>query len=303
MTNSAFATNRAFTNTFVNYRPEGFVAEQVCPNIRVSLDTVEYAERNTKEHYQADDALMGRFGEVPMKRASGDSKTVTLEDKAIDVGISLRDVENQIPGENARAEAAQDASDTVLLSHELLVNELFSNTSNYATSHAFVADSATDWANTSTDIPNAILDIASGMIVTPDTLILTPDVFKGVRKHKSVLQARYGGTSDYGVITPSQLGELLGLNVVVPTVWYDSTPKKKTASLKQPWKQAAVLLRSARTGQTPFAVNFDKGRRVSSRVDRIKTARGEYIVRAQWTKQPVIIGKMSAELIKNPLNS
>lgn len=252
-TNTApFTVQPKLTQIAMAIKPQGMIADIVCPRIPVPGEKFIYTKMSTDEAFAIQDTRVGRTGAPNQVEFGGTDVTDSTEDYGLDDPVPNKDVKNS-EGTNydPLAAAAERTAILVALAREKRVADLYFTLGNYLAAQRSTLSGTSQWSDyTNSDPVTAILTAFDGMLVRPNIGILGRAVWTKLRMHPKVVAAvlnnsnGLGGASAAGVIQRKAVADLLELDdIYVGESFYNSAKKGQTTSYARLWGKHAAFLR------------------------------------------------------------
>jgi len=308
-------TSVPLTNFALGYRPEGFIADQVCPRVQVAKISDKYAIFGT-ENLKKIDTLRD-----PKDKSKGRTRTLSTTSyscKPHSIHEIINDVDREaVPnGGNLENEIVEAGMDSMLISLEAEVATLMTTTSNYASSSFYttLSDSAQwdDAGGVSTpldDIVTGIEAVKNGCGTMPNAIVIPWNVATVLGSHPTV-QALNKYTHPDLVSNLGLPPTIKGLKVFVAGAQHDETREGQSGmSLANIWGKDVVIFKlvpGAGWFTPAFCKTFSYGQ-VAFFVKRIPLG-GEYLYNAQKIetvdagRDPKMVGNRFGYVIKSAIS-
>jgi hypothetical protein len=252
-TNTApFTVQPKLTQIAMAIKPQGLIADVVCPRIPVPGEKFIYTKMSTEEAFAIQDTRVGRTGAPNQVEFGGSDVTDSTEDHGLDDPVPNKDVKNA-EGTNydPLAAAAERTTILVALAREKRVSDLYFTLGSYLAAQRSTLSGSSQWSDyTNSDPVTAILTAFDGMLVRPNIGILGRAVWTKLRMHPKVVAAVLnntsgnGGASAAGVIQRKAVADLLELDdIFVGESFYNASKKGQSASYSRLWGKHAAFLR------------------------------------------------------------
>jgi hypothetical protein len=281
-TNTApFTVQPKLTQIAMAIKPQGMIADMVCPRIRVPGEKFIYTKMSTDEAFTIQDTRVGRTGAPNQVEFGGKDETDSTEDYGLDDPVPNKDVKNA-EGTNYDPLAAAAERTTILvdLAREKRVADLYFTLNNYLPSQRKTLSGSSRWSDyAGSDPVTDILTAFDNMLVRPNIGIVGRAVWTKLRMHPKVVAAvlnnsnGLGGASAAGVIQRKAVAELLELDdIYVGESFINASKKGQAASYARLWgKHAAFLridpnVRDTRAALPTFAFTAQWGDRVGGTI-------------------------------------
>lgn len=274
-TNSApFTLIPRLTQIAMAVKPQGMIADLVCPRIPVPGEKFNYTKLTTEEAFTIPDVRVGRTGAPNTVEFGGVDTTDSTEDYGLDDPVPNKDIKNAT-GTNydPLAAAAERTALLVQLAREQRVANLYFGLNTYAASLRTTLSGTGQWSDfANSDPTGAILTMFDSMLVRPNVGVVGRAVWTKLRQHPKVVAAvlnnanGLGGASAAGVIARKAVADLLELDdIYVGESFYNSSKKGQAAAYNRLWgKHAAFMridkaVRDTRAGLPTFAFTAQWG--------------------------------------------
>jgi hypothetical protein len=281
-TNTApFTVQPKLTQIAMAVKPQGLIADIVCPRIIVPGEKFIYTKMSTEEAFTIPDTRVGRTGAPNQVEFGGVDVTDSTEDHGLDDPVPNKDVKNA-EGTNydPLAAAAERTALLVELAREKRVADLYFALNTYAASLRSTLSGTSQWSDyTNSDPVAAILAMFDNMLVRPNIGVFGRAVWTKFRQHPKVVAAVLnagkgtGGAAAAGAIGRKAVADLLELDDIIVGESFANTAKKgQAASYARLWgKHAAFLridpnVRDPRAALPTFGFTAQWGERVSGTI-------------------------------------
>lgn len=249
-----FQTSPRLTQIAMAIRPEGLIADTVCPRVPVESEKFIYSKFTYDDAFTIPDTKVGRKSEPNTVEFGAVNITDSTEDYGLDDFVPNKDLQTaRSSGANfdPLGTAAEGIATLVALAREQRVANLYFTAANYAAGLQSTLSGTTQWSDaTNSDPVKAIMDAIDSMLVRPNTLVLGRAVWTALRRHPKVIAAILGRTgagaalTAAGVASRQAVQDLLEIeNIQVGESFYNSAKKGQTASYSRLWGKHAALLR------------------------------------------------------------
>jgi hypothetical protein len=233
------------TNLSRQYRPEGFIADLVCPRVTVSKESGKYTVYEKRDFFQTDVNAL-KPDRSPTKRIDLKATTepFTCEEYALAADISRREIDNTDDILRLRENKANLVQDAMALAREVRVALLFSDADDGGGINASNESTPTnnwnvDAAEIETDVVTAVEGVEDDTGMSPNSIIIPKKVARAIAKQADIREIlKY--TVDGRIILDEGEGilpaRLWGLRVIVPGA-YKTTAREgaSTVSLETVW--------------------------------------------------------------------
>ncbi len=291
-----FNTHPRLTQIAMAVKPEGLIADQVCPRIPVEGEKFVYTRFTTAEAFTVPDTHVGRTSQPNTVEFGGKDETESVEDHGLDDVVPNRDINAAADGANnfdPLGVAAERTALLVELAREQRVASLYFNPATYAASLRATLSGSSQWSHADSDPVTAILEAFDAMLVRPNVAVFGQQVWTKLRTHPKVVAAAFnkGGQNASeaarGIATRQAIAELLELTEVHVGQGFINTAKKGQApAYARVWGKHASFLRLEKSIKDPrgalptFGFTGQWGDRVSGTMDLPRVGlRGSTLVR------------------------
>jgi hypothetical protein len=281
-TNTApFTVQPKLTQIAMAVKPQGMIADKVCPRVTVPGEKFIYTKMSTEEVFTIQDTRVGRTGAPNQVEFGGVDVTDSTEDYGLDDPVPNKDIKNA-EGTNYDPLAAAAERTTILveLAREKRVADLMFSLNTYAASLRSTLSGTGQWSDYANSDPvNAILMMFDGMLIRPNVGILGRAVWTKLRMHPKVVAAVLnagkgnGGAAAAGVIARKAVADLLELDDIYVGEAFANTAKKgQAAAYARLWGKHAAFaridpnVRDARAAIPTFAMTAQWGDRVGGTI-------------------------------------
>jgi hypothetical protein len=246
--------NGPLTNLSRLYRPKGFIAPQVCPQIPVVKESDKYYVFDQGPYYATDvDDLVADRAKPRKVEMSHSTEQYLCQKRELAWDISDRERRNADSQLNLERNKQNGTLGRLLLKHEIRVAALLRKTTNggglnLGTTAAVKWDgAAVTYAGIATDvmIGRAAMRQAAGVV--PNKIVIPAAVAEGM--HKSllyqILQYTYGDSQARLLMEqpfPALPPVLFGMDVIIAGEIYNSAVEGQTASYSDIWGEAVRML-------------------------------------------------------------
>ena len=252
-TNTApFTVQPKLTQIAMAVKPQGLIADRVCPRISVPGEKFIYTKMSTDEAFTIQDTRVGRTGRPNQVEFGGTDVTDSTEDYGLDDPVPNKDIKNA-EGTNydPLAAASERTAILVALAREQRVANLYFTLGNYLAAQRATLSGTSQWSDYSNSDPvSAILTAFDSMLIRPNIGIVGRAVWTKLRMHPKVVAAvlnnnnGLGGATAAGVIQRKAVADLLELDdIIVGESFANSAKKGQAASYARLWGKHAAFLR------------------------------------------------------------
>lgn len=275
-----FDTQPRLTQIAMAVKPQGMIADLVCPRVPVDGEKFVYTKLEHSDLFAIQDTKVGRSSEPNQVEFGATDVTDKVEDHGLDDFVPTRDkavADAQNTNLDPFAVATEGTSILVELAREKRVADLYFGLNTYAATLRATLSGTSQWSDYANSDPyTAIMDALDGMLVRPNIATFGRKTFTRLRSHPKVVAAVLnnggqvaGGQGASGSVTRQALADLLELEAIhVGEAFYNSAKKGQATSMARLWGNHAAFLRidkSVRSTQgfvlPTFAMTAEWGKR------------------------------------------
>lgn len=292
----AFVTHPKLTQIAMAVKPEGMIADLVCPRIPVEGEKFVYTRFTTEDAFTVPDTSVGRTSEPNVVEFGGKDVTEQVEDHGLDDVVPNRDILAAESGANnydPLGVAAERTALLVELAREQRVANLYFNPNTYAAALRTTLAGTSQWSDPDSDPIAAITDLFDEMLVRPNVAVFGQQTWTKFRRHPAVVAAvlNLGGknasSAAKGMASRAAVAELLELNELHVGQSFINTAKKgQNAAMTRCWGKHAAFMRLEKSIKDPrgalpsFGFTGQWGDRISGTMDMPRMGlRGSTLVR------------------------
>jgi hypothetical protein len=235
---TVFETVPRLTQIAMAVKPEGMIADIVCPRIAVGSDKFIYSKISMDDFFTIPDTAIGRKSEANEVEFGASNITDSVNDYALDDFVPNRDIKAAADaGANfdPLAQATEGTSILLSMGREQRVATL----------------SGTDqWSHASSTPITQMLAAFDAMLIRPNIGVMGRATWRYLRSHPETVAMALnrggvsGGTAAKGILSIRQVADLLELDDIhIGEAFYNSAKKGQTASFAQLWGKHASFLR------------------------------------------------------------
>lgn len=275
------------TQIAMAFRPQGMIADMVCPRITVPGEKFYYTTFTTSESFTIPDTKVGRTGDPNEVEFGGTENTDATEDYGLDDPVPNKDIRNS-SGTNfdPLGRATEGTALLVALARESRVADLLTTLTNYDSSLRTTLTGTDQWSDASSSPITKITAAADSMLLSPNTLVLGQAAWTALRKNAEIVHAVRGTGATKGLVTREEVATLFELdNIYVGQSFYNSAKKGQTASYARLWGKHASLLyldrniQSTQGSMPTFCITAQWGDMVAGTYNSTKGLEGSTVVR------------------------
>ena len=250
-----FSQNSRYTQIAMAVKPEGMIADLVCPRIAVESDKFIYTRLDHADLFSIPDASVGRKSEPTQVEFGSTDVTDSINDYGLDDFVPNRDIKAAASsGGNfdPLATAVEGTSILLSLAREKRVADLYFNLASYDASLRTTLSGTSQWSDYTNSTPiSAIIAQLDAMLVRPNMAVFGRATWRYLRSHPETVAMALnkggtiaGGTAAKGILTIQQVAELLELdNIYVGESFFNAAKKGQTAAYDRLWGKHASFLR------------------------------------------------------------
>lgn len=238
------------SNAAIRYRPEGHIADQLCPVVSVPKQGGGYYIWGLEDAFRVEDSKRAPATEANVIGFTVQSGTYFCKNYALKDRVPWEDIKNADQGfifneQSARAERVKDA---LLLDMEYRVaNQVTSgsNVGSYSVTASSWAEKATGGSDPIKDIEVAIANVEDVTGQSPNSIAFGRYAWKKFREHADVIDRIHGNTGQANsarTVKQSNVAALFELErVLVGGAYVDGSQEGQTSSLSQMWFDNVLL--------------------------------------------------------------
>lgn len=282
-TNSPNQYASRLTQISLAVKPEGLIADVVCPRVPVPAEKFDYTVFAEDQFFNIPDTRVGRKSQAQEVEFGGSLVTASTYDYALEDFVPQKDMDNAKSGQgnyDPMGLATEGTTTLIAMAREQRVATMFQAQANFATGLKQTLSGTSQWSDGANSDP--IKDIKTAqdtMLVAPNVMIIGRAVATALSMHPKIVAAIYGkvgvgaASSAAGVVEMAALADLLGLKAVyVGDTFYNSAKPGQAANFSRLWGKHSTLaridtnVRSINGGATPtFALTAEwQGRRATT---------------------------------------
>lgn len=193
------------------------IADIVLPRRPVSGLQFKWTSYPLGQSYTPQDTRVGRRSQVRTMEISGTEETSSCEDFGLAVPLDADTISQaERAGHDPRTQAAEVASNVVLLDREKRAAETVFNADNYDAALKDVLSGTDQFSDyTNSDPYGVLMDMLNSCLLRPNMLVFGQTAWTKVRRHPKLVQAVKGQPVTEGVISRAELAELLEIQQIV----------------------------------------------------------------------------------------
>lgn len=240
--------DRPLSNVAMRYRPEGFIGDQIAPEVSVSNQSDSYYVWNIADVLRVVDDYRAPGREARRITRSLSSDTFFCKNHALKERIPYEDIANSDAKEifGSRQAAGEAVLDQLALNQEFRIATMCTSGSNVG-SYSAVSSA---WSGTGSDpianIDTAIDNVIGVTGVRPNSILFGWGAWKSIKRHADIIDGIFGDGASLkgGARVPSLDGikNLFNLDrALIGGTWYNSAQEKQAASLSALWDDVCLL--------------------------------------------------------------
>lgn len=264
-----FQTQPRLTQIAMAVKPQGMIADIVCPRVDVGSEEFTYSKLISEDLFTIPDTQVGRTSEPNQVEFGAEDETAKVVDHGLDDFVPNRDI-NVAAAQGANidplAVAAEGTALLVELAREKRVADLYFNLNTYSAAHRTTLvgnDQWSDYANGS-DPYDDIMAGLEAMLVRPNMAIFGRATWTKLRSHPKVVAMVLnnggqvaGGQAAAGSVTRQAFADLLELDqVVIGEAFYNSAKKGQAMTPARLWGKHAAFVRIDRNVRSVQGFNL-----------------------------------------------
>lgn len=295
---------------------QALIADDVMPRVSVGAELFKWTEYPLAEAFTVPDTEVGRRGQVNQITFSGEERESAVRDYGLDVPIPNSDLKaaSDARVQNRSTYDPEQHSTTMLtkivqLDREVRVAGKVQDPNSYDASRRLVlagGDKLSDYANSD---PIGVLDAAidGTLIYRANQLTMGNVVWSKLKRHPKLVNAIKGNLTSEGMITKSQLAELLDIKrVIVGDAHVNTARPGQPVNLARAWGNfisAHYIDPSARPeGEVTWGFTAQYGTRVAGRIEDPDIGlEGGFRIRSGERTKEEIVAKDVGYLIQAPV--
>ena len=260
----------ALTNLSIKYQNTGYIADIICPRVRVGKQADKYYVYD-KAHMRIDNTKLGNDKSSANQASFGLSNVAYYcEGYALKDLVTLKALANADPAIDLRVDTTELLTDKILIDRERRVAALLLSTSNI-TQYTTLSGTG-QWSDYASGVSDPISDIKTGIKtirdatgLKPNTIVMDSDVALTLAAHPDMIDLVKGHTNVAEATILAVLRDLFGLNPVIAGSVYNTAAEGQTDSLSPSWGKDVLIAYVAPTmglRVATLACSFDWGSRV-----------------------------------------
>lgn len=240
-------------------KPEGLIADTVCPRVPVEGEKFVYTRFTTDEYFTIPDTRIGRTSQPAQVEFGGQDVTDSTEDYGLDDPVPVKDIVGSV-NTNAAFDpleaAAENTAVLVELAREVRVANLLFSLNTYDPALRTTLSGTSQWSDLTSDPLRQILAARDQMLVQPNVMTFGQLGWTQFRQHPRVVAAVLnrasnsgsGGVTAAGWATKEAIASLLEIDeVLVGQSFVNGARKGQTAVYNRVWGKHAAMFRREKT--------------------------------------------------------
>ncbi len=298
MPQAPFQTQPRLTQIAMAVKPEGMIADMVCPRVQVAAENFVYSKLTHSELFLIQDTKIGRTSYPNTVELGATDVPDSTVDHGLDYFVPQKDIDtasSQLANFDPIAVATESVAMMVELAREKRTADLYFTLANYASTLRTTLSGTSQWSDfTNSDPYTAIVSALDTMLVRPNIGVFGRATWTKLRSHPKVTAAVFAnsgagvGQLSAGVLSRQAIADLLELDAVyVGESFYNAAKLGQTASYSRLWGKHAAFLRIDRNvrgtqgfSMPTFAMTAQYGTRIAGTIeDRMRGLSGGQTVR------------------------
>lgn len=228
----------------IDYRPEGFIADQIFPTVAVQHQSNLYAVFERSQYMKR--MPTARAPGTPARQITREvgSATYFCNNYALSTGVTIEDRSNADPIFVTRLYegGAQFCLDHLMLDWEIRIASKVTSGSNVGSSSAVSSAWTGDGANPLANMNQAIDNVHYSNGVHPSDVVYGVEAWKSWRRHSTVRNLIFGVNNGGGYPSTEQTAELLGVKRVhIGAAFRDTSGRGLPESLDTIWGDNVLI--------------------------------------------------------------
>lgn len=256
-----FVSHPKLTQIAMAVKPEGLIADQVCPRIPVEGEQFVYTRFNLEDAFTVPDTHVGRTSQPNTVEFGGVDVPDQVEDHGLDDVVPNRDInlaEDAANNFDPLGVAAERTALLVELARERRVSDLYFNPATYAANLRLTLSGSSQWNDPASDPLTAILEAFDSMMVRPNVAVFGQQTWTKLRTNPKMVAAvlNKGGanasSAAQGVASRQAIAELLELSEIHVGQGFINTAKKgQPGQFARVWGKHAAFIRIEKSVKDP----------------------------------------------------
>lgn len=250
-----FDTQPRLTQIAMAVKPQGMIADLVCPRVMVEGEKFIYTKLNSSDLFTIQDTKVGRTSEPNQVEFGATDVTDKVEDHGLDDFVPNRDgavAAAQGANIDPFAVATEGTAILVDLAREKRVADLYFNPNTYVPAQRAALSGTGQWSDyVNSDPYSVIMDALDGMLVRPNMATFGRKVFTRLRSHPKIVAAVLnkggqiaGGAGSAGSVSRQSIADLLELDdILVGESFFNAAKKGQAFNGARLWGNHAAFMR------------------------------------------------------------
>jgi len=262
----------ALTTLSLAYENEGFIADTVCPRVKVKKQSDKYYIYGAENLSEVDDTR-ARGTESKGLEYEVSTSSYLCEPHALHGMVYDEDYKNADVPLRPEADTLSIVQESVKLNREIRVASLLQTAANYAAGNSAAAGAG--WNAAATDIEADVITakkaIKDKSQRQANTIVLPWEVALKIHANTQIRDAKKQIVNKMTLLESGLPGQLWGLNVVIAGAAKNTAKKGQTATFADIWTDSVVIMHLEQNPglrSRSFCVTFDWGGPVVRRFDK-----------------------------------
>jgi Phage major capsid protein E. len=234
-------------------RPEGMIADLVCPRIPAPGSLFLYTVSDNMDYFEIVDSRVGRKSNPNEVEFGAKDLPASVDDFALDSYVPRSDVEKAAAaGSNydPQAAAAEGTSILLDLGREKRVADLYQDLNTYTPALRTTLSGTDQWQDKASTPYEQITEAFDDMLVRPNIGVMGRKAWRILRSHPNLVARSLnssgvsGGEKAAGTLTRKQVADLLELDdILVGESFANLAKKGQNTNMQRLWGNHASFLR------------------------------------------------------------
>lgn len=308
--NQQFQQDPTLTAIAIAYRnpKEALIADEVLPKVPVPEEDFKWQRYEDGEDFSVPDTRVGRRSAPNQVEIQGKELTSSTEDYGIDIPLDKKTIKQaEKKGWDPRKRATMRATDIVMLDREVNVAKLVTDPDQYHDDNKATLTAAQAINNPASDPIKLILEMLDACLMMPSQLVFGTAVWRLFRQHPRVVKSIHKNDGDEGIVSRSQVAELLEIEqVLVGKSRLNIAKPGKAPVLKRAWPEDIISAQyinpvADTTGGVTFGFTAMDGDKIAGTKQADIGLYGGEFVRSGESRKELIVANRAGFLIDNAL--
>ncbi len=245
MSDTPFPFDPVLTGITLAYPQRRMIADMVLPRLTpIMSDKFKWNEWTREDAFTLPDSKVGRKSEPTQVEFTGEQKTDTTEDYALDDFIPNGDIAKGMhEGWDPRGRAVSGLTELILLGREKRTADLVFNAAQYAAANKVLLAGVNQWTDKASSSPiQNIQDGLDAAFVRPNTMTIGRSAWSALITHPTIVTAVGTADKQSGIVRRAQVAELFELDQInVGEAWLNTSKKGQPASYTRLWGGNCLL--------------------------------------------------------------